>query len=80
MPVFEIFEGIKICIFSNDHVPPHIHASIGEHEVLISIKEANIMVGNLPKSQLRKAIKFVENNQNELLEAFYGLNPEIKKI
>ena len=78
MPVFEYLDGIKICIYSNDHVPPHIHASIGEFESLIDIKQEVEIVGNLPIKHLRKAILFVSKNKTELIEAFYSLNPNIK--
>ena len=80
MPVFELLDGIKISVFMNDHVPPHIHASIGEYETLIDIKKVILMVGNLPKKHLRKVLIFVKENQVELLEEFYNLNPAIKKI
>lgn len=80
MPVFEFLDGIKISIFMNDHVPPHIHASIGEYESLVDIKNISVIVGNLPKKHLRKVLLFVKNNQMELLEEFYCLNPTIKRI
>jgi hypothetical protein len=64
----------------NDHVPPHIHASLGEYESLIDIKKVILIVGNLPKNYLRKVLFFVKENQVELLEEFYNLNPAIKKI
>ena len=80
MPVYEFLDGIKISVFSNDHVPPHVHASIGEHEVLIDIQKVLVMVGSLPKSQLRKALSFVASNQNGLLVEFLNLNPTTKKI
>lgn len=50
MPVYDFLEGIKISVFMNDHVPPHIHASIGEYESLIDIKKVDLLVGNLPKN------------------------------
>jgi hypothetical protein len=80
MPVYEFLEGIKISVYSNDHVPPHIHASSGEHEVLIDIQKVKVLIGSLPKSQLRKALNFVALNQNDLLVEFFNLNPNIKKI
>ena len=79
MPVYEFLDGIKISVFSNDHVPPHVHASIGEHEALIDIQKVSVMVGSLPKSQLRKALSFVASNQNDLLVEFFNLNPTVKK-
>ena len=80
MPVYEFLDGIKINVFMNDHVPPHIHASIGEYESLIDIKKVSEMVGNLPKTYLRKVLVYVKENQDDLLETFYELNPTIKKI
>lgn len=80
MPVYDFLDGKKISVFSNDHVPPHIHASIGEFEALIDIAKVEILVGILPKTQLKKAIEYVNNNQKELLDAFYDLNPKIKKL
>jgi Domain of unknown function (DUF4160) len=80
MPVYEFLDGIKISVYSNDHVPPHIHASIGEREVLIDIQKVEVLIGSLPKSQLRKVLAFVVLNQNDLLEEFFNLNPTIKKI
>lgn len=80
MPVYEFLDGIKISVFMNDHVPPHIHASIGEFESLIDINQVILMVGNLPKKYLRKVLLFVKENQVELLEEFYNLNSAIKRI
>lgn len=80
MPVYEFLDGIKISVFMNDHVPPHIHASIGEFESLIDINQVTLMVGNLPKKYLRKVLLFVKENQVELLEEFYNLNSTIKRI
>ena len=80
MPVYEFLDGIKINVYTNDHVPPHIHASIGEYESLIDINKVSEMVGNLPKTYLRKVLKYVRDNQKDLLDEFYTLNPTIKKI
>lgn len=80
MPVYEFLDGIKISVFSNDHVPPHVHASIGEHEALIDIQKVSVMVGSLPKSQLRKVLSYVALNQDDLLKEFFNLNPTVKKL
>jgi hypothetical protein len=80
MPVYEFLDGIKISVYMNDHVPPHIHASAGEYESLIDIKKVSVLKGNLPKNHLRKVLVFVKENQEELLEEFYKLNPTIKEI
>lgn len=80
MPTVAIISGVKICVYSNDHVPPHIHAFYGEFEALIDIRALSEIKGKLPKNKLKIAIKFIKESQNELLELFYELNPHISQI
>ena len=80
MPCIETIKGIRIYVYSNDHVPPHIHAIYGEYEALIDIRELNIITGNLPSNKRKIAIAYVEENQEDLLETFYELNPNIQRI
>jgi len=80
MPNIDTVKGVKMNIYPNDHVPPHIHAIFGEHEALIEIITQNIFIGFLPKTQLRIAIQFVAGNMAELLEIFYRLNPKTKLL
>ncbi len=46
------FYGIVIWLYSNDHPPPHFHATYGEHEVLIRIADGSIYSGSLPRRAL----------------------------
>jgi Domain of unknown function (DUF4160) len=80
MPCIETIKGVKMYIYSNDHVPPHIHAIYGEHEALIDIMNLTIIVGSLPSNKRKIAIRFIEENQDDLLETFYQLNPNIQRI
>ncbi len=80
MPCVATIKGIRICVYSNDQVPPHIHAIYGEYEALIDIRELSIIAGSLPASKRKKAIAFVEENREDLLETFYELNPNIQRI
>ena len=76
MPCIDTIKGVKI----NDHVPPHIHAIYGEYEALISIRQVEIIKGELPSSKRKIAFAFVNENLEELLETFYELNPNIQRI
>ena len=67
-------------IYSYDHVPPHIHAIYGEYEALISIRQVEIIKGELPSNKRKIAFAFVTENLEELLETFYELNPNIQRI
>jgi len=43
------FYGIVIKMFYADHPPPHFHAEYGEHEALVTIPDAVVFAGSLPK-------------------------------
>jgi Domain of unknown function (DUF4160) len=77
MPCLAKIQGIKMCVYSNDHVPPHIHALFGEYEILIAIREVLVLKGDMPNNKTRIALAYVGDNQEELLDAFYQLNPHI---
>ena len=54
MPLFELIDGIKINVYSNDHLPPHIHAIYNEYEAVISIIGKEIIRGLLPLPNLER--------------------------
>jgi len=60
-------------------VPPHIHALYGEYEALIIIETKEVLAGYLPKTYLAKAKRIVKQEEENLLEMFYLLNPKTKK-
>ncbi|MEZ0612484.1 DUF4160 domain-containing protein [Fibrella sp. WM1] len=82
MPVFDLFDGIIISVFPRDHLPPHCHVQYAEHEALIAIRTLNVLAGWLPSKIVKKAVLYIgqDNNQQELLELFYQLNPQIKRL
>lgn len=65
-----------------EHLPPHCHAQYAEHEALIAIRTVEVIAGSLPIKALRKVLAYIgkEDNQQDLLETFYQLNPQIKRI
>ena len=79
MPNIQTINGIKINVYPNDHIPPHIHAIYGEYEALIEITTLETLRGYLPKTQLQIVQNFVNDNGEELLNLFYKLNPNTKK-
>jgi hypothetical protein len=79
VPTIDQFEGIKINIYSNDHVPPHVHALYGEHEALLEIRRKRVYAGFLPPKQRQRAMKWLSVNEEDALSIFYQLNPGLKK-
>ena len=56
MPEISRFLGIVIGMFYNDHSPPHLHASYGEYDIAVSIRDGTVLWGSLP----RRALSHVE--------------------
>jgi hypothetical protein len=55
-------------MYYDEHNPPHFHASYGEFEAEVSIKELNILVGKLPSRILGFVVEWASLHQEELLE------------
>ena len=56
MPEITRFYGIIVRMYYKDHVPPHLHASYGEMEALVSIETGEVIAGRLPRTA-RKLVK-----------------------
>lgn len=79
MPEIDRISGIRICVFSRDHLPPHFHAFYAEQEVLVDIREKTVIAGGLPRRKLREVLDYLSENDNNLLDTFYQLNPQLKQ-
>jgi hypothetical protein len=79
MPEIDRIFGIRICVFSRDHLPPHFHAFYGEYEALIDIRGGEVIAGGLPRKKLREALEYLEKNREDLLETFFQLNPTLRQ-
>lgn len=79
MPEIDRISGLRICVFSRDHLPPHFHAFYGEYEALITILDGTLIAGGLPRRKLREALGYLAGNRQELLESFYQLNPTLRQ-
>jgi Domain of unknown function (DUF4160) len=53
MPTIAWFYGIAICMYYDDHNPPHFHAFYGEYEAKVAIDTGEIMEGKLPHRAMR---------------------------
>jgi hypothetical protein len=53
MPTGSWFYGIAICMFYNDHEPPHFHAFYGEAAAVVSIETGEVIEGTRPRGARR---------------------------
>ena len=65
--------GTRVSIHDNDHNPPHIHAEYNEHEELIEIRTFANYAGWIPKAQHRAVLKYMNQNQQFLLDEWVRL-------
>jgi hypothetical protein len=66
MPKIAEVEGISIRMFYNDHPPPHFHAELGDHEVLIAIADLRVIAGAALRSMVRKVLAWARLHQAAL--------------
>ena len=70
MPEISRFYGIVICIFYNDHAPPHFHASYAGEKAIIDIQTLSVIQGGLQARALGLVIEWASLHQSELFFAF----------
>ena len=68
MPTISMFRGIKIFMSWNDHMPPHFHATYGGQEVLVSIKDLEVLEGAMQSKQLKMLLGWAAFHQDELMD------------
>lgn len=68
MPTISMFRGIRIFMNWREHQPPHFHATYGGDEVLVSIRDIEVLEGAIPHKQLKMLLGWAALHQDELLE------------
>src|SRR5574338_593414 len=66
MPVISRFYGIAIAILYRDHDPPHFHATYGEFEITVTIRDG-VATGKVPPRALAHVREWLELQRRELL-------------
>lgn len=67
MPTISWFYGIAICMYYEDHNPPHFHAFYGEHEAKVAIDTGEVMEGNLPRRAMRLVREWTLDRKPDLM-------------
>lgn len=68
MPTISMFRGIKVSMNWRDHQPPHFHATYGGEEVIVSIRELEVLEGSIPSKQLKMLLGWAALRQDELMD------------
>ena len=70
VPTVHRIGAIRICIYLDDHNPPHFHALLGNDGVAIKIADRTVLAGSLPARALRVVLDWAESNQDLLATAW----------
>lgn len=82
MPIISMFYGVIVYMYFYDnkkHKLPHIHASYGEFDAILSIDDGEVLEGSLPKNKLKLVHAWIEIHREDLMAdwrlAVSGQNP-----
>ncbi len=64
----------SVCVYADDHNPPHFHVVGPDWEVQISLRTFGVMAGEGPRSAISDAIEWARENLDELVQAWRGYN------
>jgi Domain of unknown function (DUF4160) len=76
MPEIVRLSNSRICIFPDDHTPPHFHLVGPVWKISIEIATLELLRGKAPRADLREAIQWarVPENLVTLVNAWRRLN------
>ena len=69
MPTIAIVSGVRLVLYLNDHLPPHIHALFGDYSAMLSIATGDVLQGKLPKAKLKAVQAFLDRRREQV--AYY---------
>lgn len=71
-------DGVIVYIYGREHVPPHVHAFVGDDEALIDIRTGKLFKGYIPNKKLSVVQKWLNGNRELVEQNFYELNPSLR--
>jgi hypothetical protein len=74
MPQIVRFNNCKICIYPDDHLPPHFHVRGKGWEVQVSLDTFTVIVGKGCKADIDEAIQWAKGKQEQLYVMWRKLN------
>ncbi len=74
MPTIQRFGAAKLCIYADDHRPPHFHIVGPDFQVLVSIADLVVFEGAARSNQIAAAMAWAHANQNLLAQRWTELN------
>lgn len=70
MPLLSEFDGMKMYVYWNDHMPPHFHAEYNGSDILVDINAVSVLKGIFPANKLKLVLAWAELHKSELLDCW----------
>lgn len=67
--------GLKVEVFSNDHMPPHFHIRSTNYNVSLRIDDCTLLSGSIPDKELRLIQYWHQRNRALLLSKWKSSRP-----
>ncbi|MBT4921549.1 MAG: DUF4160 domain-containing protein [Rickettsiales bacterium] len=67
MPEISRFLGIVICMYYDEHNPPHFHAKYGKYEITIEIN-SGVITGKFPRRAMKAVLDWYSLHKDELIK------------
>lgn len=67
MPIISSFNGYRITMYYDDHMPPHIHVEYGGQCSTIEINNPDNIKGDIKKKDLKVIQRWMKLRKQELL-------------
>jgi hypothetical protein len=73
-------QGVRVFIYSRDHLPPHIHVQYADDEAIVAIRTGEVLKGYVPSRKMLFVQTWLNESNVRLLleEMFFELNPQLK--
>lgn len=66
MPILQRFGSVSICMYADDHRPPHFHIVAPDFQVLVRISDFVVIAGDARPTQIAEALAWAQEHQNML--------------
>jgi hypothetical protein len=74
MPTLQRFGAVKLCMYADDHHPPHFHVVGRDFQVLVRIADLVVFAGTARPRQIADALAWARANQPLLAQRWAALN------
>jgi hypothetical protein len=74
MPTIQRFGAAKLCMYADDHRPPHFHVVGPDFQVLVRIADLVVFAGQAHANQIAEAMAWARANRAALMRKWAELN------